>query len=195
MYHLFPPPPLSNYDLLSSGNDEEAAYLMTKKIISYGHVKIGFIYGHKDHSVSHQRYHGFHKALMESDIEVKQPWIFKGDFSFNSGYTAAQSLFNLKSKPSALFCSNDSMAAGVIKFAYQNRISIPQKLSITGFDDSMIAEEIWPSLTTVKQPVKDMADHAVQCIISLIDPMSNKVPLTKIFPSKIIMRESLVQKG
>ncbi len=191
---LIAPPTLSKFELWASGNDEEAAMAMTNKIIALGHKKIGFVYGHKDHSASHQRYYGFHKALMEADIAINQNWIFKGDFSFDSGYKAAQSLFKLRSRPSALFCSNDSMAAGVIKYAYQNNKSIPKDLSITGFDDSMIAEEIWPSLTTVRQPVEAMAKHAIECIISKIDPMSHKVPFSKVFPAEIITRESLIKR-
>jgi LacI family transcriptional regulator len=76
----------------------------------------------------------------------------------------------------------------------KNNKSIPKDLSITGFDDSMIAEEIWPSLTTVRQPVEAMAKHAIECIISKIDPMSHKVPFSKVFSAEIITRESLIKK-
>jgi LacI family transcriptional regulator len=115
----------------------------------------------------------------------------QGNFSFESGYKLAQELLKKKNKPTAIFCSNDSMAAGVIKYCYQKGIEIPKQLSVTGFDDSMIAQEIWPSITTVRQPVAKMSKHAASALINKISGNGSSKDLTKTFKSEIVLRESL----
>lgn len=83
------------------------------------------------------------------------------------------------------------MAAGVIKYCYQKGIIIPDQLSVTGFDDSMIAQEIWPSISTVRQPVEKMAEHAAKSLIAKIAGDDSRQNLTKTFKSELILRESL----
>ena len=184
-------PPNKSYEVWSAATDNDAAYAMTNKIVAMGHTKIAFIKGHKDHSASKARFEGFCKSLEEHGIASDSDMIMQGNFSFESGYKLAQELLKKKNKPTAIFCSNDSMAAGVIKYCYQKGIEIPKQLSVTGFDDSMIAQEIWPSITTVRQPVAKMSKHAASALINKISGNGSSKDLTRTFKSEIVLRESL----
>ncbi len=164
-----------------SSNDYDASYEMTEKIISLGHKKIGFVKGHEMHSASSLRFNGFINAMDEHSLERNFDWIIQGDFSFESGFQAGEKIFSSAEQPTAIFASNDSMAAGVMK---------SDELSIVGFDDSPTAEQVWPSLSTVKQPVNEMALHAAKLLIGEFDGLTEKT-VSKEFKSEIIIRESL----
>ena len=163
---------------------------MTEKIISLGHKKIGFVKGHEMHSASSLRFNGFINAMDEHSLERNFDWIIQGDFSFESGFQAGEKIFSSANQPTAIFASNDSMAAGVMKSAQMKKILIPDELSVVGFDDSPTAEQVWPSLSTVKQPVIEMALHAAKLLIGEFDGLTEKT-VSKEFKSEIIIRESL----
>ncbi len=170
-------------------NDKKSAYEMTQHLISLGHVDIGFILGHPHHAVTAQRYNGYKKALSDNGLALKKQYIVEGRFDFSSGEKAARNLLGLKKPPTAIFASNDHMAAGVMKVANQKNILLPSQLSIVGFDDSPISEHIWPSLTTVRQPFKLMANKAIEMLIKCIrkEPLEIKFQETE---SILIVRES-----
>ena len=173
-----------------SSNDYDASYEMTEKIISLGHKKIGFIKGHEMHLASSLRFNGFISAMDEHSLERNFNWIIQGDFSFESGFQAGKKIFSLAEQPTAIFASNDSMAAGLMKSAQMKKILIPDELSIIGFDDSPIAQQLWPSLSTVRQPINEMAIHAAKLLIGEFDGLIEKT-ISKEFQSAIIIRESL----
>lgn len=174
-----------------SSNDYDATYAMTNKIISKGHTDIGFIKGHHKHSASSLRYKGFSDALVQMNIPVKSEWVKEGDFSFDSGFNAGLEILESLLCPSVIFASNDYMAAGVMKAAQMKGIKIPSDLCIIGFDDSPIAEQLWPSLSTVRQPVKEMACHAAKILLGDVDGLSQQTE-SREFKSELILRESLV---
>lgn len=146
-------------------NDEEMAYKVTRYLISLGHNEIGFVKGHVDHPVSALRFNGFQRALSENGIPLKQKFVVEGVFDFASGEDAGRKLLSLDERPTAIFASNDYMAAGILKVASQRKISVPHDLSVVGFDNAPISEYIWPSLTTVKQPIFQMAAKATQLLL------------------------------
>lgn len=147
-------------------NDELASYEMTQYLISLGHVHFGFIKGHPQHNSAALRFSGFKKAINEAHLKVTQQWIDTGDYTFNSGERCARKILSQIQKPTAIFCCNDYMAAGVLKVAKQMEISVPHQLSVTGFDDAPISSYIWPSITTIRQPVAEMAQRAAQLLLS-----------------------------
>jgi LacI family transcriptional regulator len=174
-----------------SSNDYDATYAMTNEIISKGHTDIGFIKGHHKHSASSLRYKGFSDAVVQMNIPINSEWVKEGDFSFDSGFNAGLEMLNSPLRPSVIFASNDYMAAGVMKAAQMKRIKIPSELCIIGFDDSPIAEQLWPSLSTIRQPVEEMACHAAKILLGTVDGLSEKTE-SKEFKSELILRESLV---
>ncbi|RKQ71860.1 LacI family transcriptional regulator [Litorimonas taeanensis] len=170
-------------------DDVLAAEKMTQFLIDQGHSSIGFIKGHTDHSAASLRYEGFRNAMAEAHLTVHSHEVKQGDFTFQSGVTAATALLADKSdRPSAIFASNDEMAAGVVSVAAKLGIDIPSELSVVGFDDTPLARLISPQLTTVQQPIYDMGYEAVRM---LIDPAENtKPPKTQELDFKLIIRDS-----
>ena len=151
-----------------TNNDQEISYKVTQYLISLGHQKIGFIKGHPQHNVSKQRFNGFQQAMSEAGLEVHDDYVTEGLFDFDSGEICAKQLLALRDPPTAIFASNDYMAAGVLKVANMMNISVPKQLSVTGFDDAAISRHTWPSITTVQQPVKIMAYKALELLVKQI---------------------------
>ena len=189
-YSVIAPSTLNTESLYVSSNDYEAAFTLTSQIIKHGHKDIGFIKGHPKHSASHLRFNGYLDAMKSHGIEKNDQWIKQGNFSFKSGFDAGVEIFHAEKIPTAIFASNDSMAAGIMKSAQMKGMKVPNDLSLAGFDDSPIAHQIWPALTTVKQPVEKMAAHAAKILIAKFDGLAEQTK-SKEFKSELIMRESL----
>jgi LacI family transcriptional regulator len=149
-------------------NDFEAAAAMTRHLISIGHRNIGFIIGAVNQTASAQRHAGFVAALREAGLTVRPEWVKQGSFSYRSGLLAAEELLMAADHPSAIFASNDDMAAAAIAVAHRLRLDVPKDLTIVGFDDTPLATTIWPALTTVRQPVAAMARKAIELLLEEI---------------------------
>jgi LacI family transcriptional regulator len=146
-------------------DDRRAAHDMTAYLLSLGHRRIGFIKGHQDHSAAPLRHQGYLDAMAEAGVEVNPSWVQPGAFSFRSGFGAAERLLALPERPTAIFASNDDMALAVMAVANRMGLTVPRDLSVAGFDDSPIAQVIWPQLTTVRQPVSEMGAAAATILI------------------------------
>lgn len=147
-------------------DDEAAAFAMTSRLIELGHKKIAFIKGRARTSTTRKRERGYSKAVKEIGLETSSQYIVQGALTFKSGFEVAEHLFAMKDRPTAIFASNDEMAAGVIAATYKHGLSVPNDISVAGFDDAEIASAIWPQLTTIKQPIADMSKEAVRILIS-----------------------------
>jgi LacI family transcriptional regulator len=99
-------------------------------------------------------------------LAVDPELVHQGEFTFASGVEAAHRLLSRRTRPSAVFASNDDMALGVLASAQRLGLSVPGDLSIAGFDDSTAAGLVWPPLTTVRQPMDEMARVAVEMLIA-----------------------------
>ena len=177
-------------DSISIGsNDGFAAYEITKLLISLGHRDIAFIKGHPDHSATEQRFLGYKQALAESGIAYTDGLVDEGNFSYHSGEDSARRILNLSPRPSAVFASNDYMAAAVLKVASQLKLAVPHDLSIAGFDNAPIARHIWPGLTTIAQPVEQMTHIAVTKLIEQIKQPDDEIYKENL-PATLITRES-----
>ena len=143
----------------------KAAREMTSYLISLGHRRIGFIKGHPNQSVSAQRLQGFLDALSAAGIDADESYIEQGYFSYRSGLTAAERLLARDPRPTAIFAANDDMAAATLAVAHRLGIDVPGELSIAGFDDTLIAATLWPSLTPIRQPIAAMARASVDLLL------------------------------
>ncbi len=142
----------------------QAAYDMTSHIISLGHERIGFIVGNPHQSASAQRLAGFSTAMADANLEVPPEFVAQGLFSYRSGLDAAERLLSRAQGVTAIFASNDDMAAATVAVAHRRHLDVPADISVTGFDDTAIASTIWPELTTVRQPIGDMSRRAVELL-------------------------------
>lgn len=147
-------------------DDQRAASEMTRYLIGLGHRRIGFVCGPPGHSATHKRFEGYREALAEAGIPFEEELIAHGDFLPPTGRAAAEKLLAGRARPTAIFASNDAMAFGVMAAAQQRGMSIPLHLSVAGFDDLPTASVIWPSLTTVRQPIVEMACAATEMLIA-----------------------------
>ena len=145
-------------------DDVAAAREITEYLLNLGHRRIGYIRGHPDHSASGKRYQGYCEALAKYSLEPDEDLIRQGFFDYSSGLQAAESLLDMEIPPTAIFASNDDMAAAIVAAAYRRHIDVPQQLSIVGFDDAPIAAIISPQLTTVRQPISELAARAVSLL-------------------------------
>lgn len=145
-----------------------AAQEMTRYLLSLGHRKIGFILGHPRQIDSAQRYEGFNAALKEAGLSAQSAWVKQGYYTYRSGLIAAESLLSHADRPTAIFASNDEMAAGALAAAHKLKLDVPSDLSIVGFDDTPLASAIWPSLTTIRQPVDTLTRLALSLLLGEI---------------------------
>lgn len=145
-----------------------AAHAMTRHIVSLGHTRIGFIKGSPDQLASELRLNGFLDAMDEAGLEVAEQLIVPGLFSYRSGLEAAEKLLSLPGRPTAIFASNDEMAAATIATAHRYGIDVPRDLTVCGFDDTLLATTIHPEITTIHQPIADMSHAALDLLVSTI---------------------------
>jgi LacI family transcriptional regulator len=148
-------------------DDYAASREVTAHFIKLGHRRIGFILGHPGHGATEQRYLGFVDEMRAHQIPVVPELVQTGNFVFADGLICAERMLRAASPPTAIFASNDDMAAAVISMARKVGLDLPSQLSVAGFDDAPLAAMIWPELTTVRQPVADMARRAADLIIQL----------------------------
>jgi LacI family transcriptional regulator len=149
-------------------DDHAAAVAMTRHILSLGHSRIGFIIGKPDQTASAQRLAGYKAALAEADIPVDNALIRQGLFTYRSGLKAAEQLLSLAKPPTAIFASNDDMGAATVAVAHRHHLDVPKGLTVCGFDDTEFARSIWPELTTIRQPIADMAKAAMLLLLKKI---------------------------
>ncbi|AZZ97954.1 LacI family DNA-binding transcriptional regulator [Pseudoalteromonas sp. R3] len=170
-------------------NDEQGAYELTEHLIALGHTDIAFIKGHPDHSATENRFNGYKRALEHHQIPLQERLVAEGNFSYHSGADSARAILDMTPRPSAVFASNDYMAAAVLKLATQRQLRVPEDLSIAGFDNAPIARHIWPGLTTIAQPVEEMTRLAVEQLIMQISEPQEQV-YQRVLEARLITRES-----
>ncbi len=146
----------------------QAAYDLTSYLIDLGHRRIGFIKGHPAHSSSAARYEAYKAALSDAGIRLDSSIVANGSFNFHSGVVGAGKILNATRPPTAIFASDDDTAVGVMHYAHDQGIDIPAQLSVAGFDDVPISRYIWPTLTTVRQPIQLMGAKAAELLFDAI---------------------------
>ena len=158
---LVAPPETSADEAAVAIDDEAAAAAMTAHLAGCGHERIAFIAAPEEHRTGRRRTDGYRRALAEAGLAVPDGYVERGAFTYRSGMEAAARLLALPVPPTAIFAANDDMAAGALAAAHQAGLTVPTDLSVAGFDDTGMATTVWPQLTTVRQPIADMAARAV----------------------------------
>jgi LacI family transcriptional regulator len=148
-------------------NNFEASRAMTRHLLELGHTRIAFINGNPNQTASGQRFHGYVEAMTEAGLSVDADQVAQGYFTYRSGLEAAGKLL-VSAKPTAIFASNDDMAAATMAVAHRGGLEVPGDLSVAGFDDTPLATAVWPELTTIRQPIAEMAREAVRLLVEQI---------------------------
>ncbi|MES1158660.1 MAG: LacI family DNA-binding transcriptional regulator [Terricaulis silvestris] len=178
-------------------SDREAAAAMTQYLLDLGHREIGFVKGHDRHGAAHLRFDGYLSAMRAAGVAVPDDLITQGDFSFQSGFECAKILLARAPRPTAIFCSNDEMALGVMSVAHREGLNVPRDLSIAGFDDAPSASVVWPPLTTIHQPIFEMAEAAAEMLIAKKSAQGaeSAPPRSRTLAFSLVERESTAPPG
>jgi LacI family transcriptional regulator len=163
--------------------------LATEYLLSLGHRRIAIISGISTIRASQERIVGYRTTLEEAGIAVDPELIRPGAFKQHTGYEQTCALLSLPEPPTAIFAGSDTQAMGVYSALRAHGISIPDGMSVVGFDDVSIASLVTPTLTTVRQPLMEMGRVATTMLLKLIagEPLdSMRVELT----TTLIVRES-----
>ncbi len=150
--------------------DEVAAgHTVAAHILSLGHRRVGVILGDPSHAASRGRMEGYRQAFKEVGVPIDDSLVGTGDFTYDVGYRVALELLDRPLRPTAILAQNDDMAVAAIAAARDLGLSVPQQLSVAGFDNSEVSRTAWPPLTTVHQPVREMAWDAANRLIAALD--------------------------
>ncbi len=151
-------------------DDRDAAYAITEHLIQLGHERIGFLWGGTAHLSSFERYKGYRRALERYGVKPDETLVLPGDYSFDDGFRGTRKLLSLGRRPTAIFGSNDEIAAGALVAAKSLGVDVPNELSIAGFEDSPFSRQSWPALTTARQATEEIARAATLLLIAELRP-------------------------
>ena len=171
-------------------DDVGATRAVIDHLVGLGHRRIGIVRGDPSHASAAARLEGYRAGLAAYAVAIDPDLEVTGAYTFASGYEAGRILLGLSDRPTAIFASNDDMAAGVLNAAYEAGVTVPDALSVVGFDDSNIASVVWPRLTTIHQPIRDMAREATGALLALIEDKPGGAP-----PPHLAMPYELVIRG
>ncbi len=138
-----------------------------KHLIQKGHRKIAFIKPLDRYRVANDRFKGYKDALNEANIEFDEKLVYEGDYHVDSGFAAAEFFVkNVATKPTAIVSSTDLMAIGAMQYLQRAGFRVPKDIAVAGFDDIHLSDFITPALTTIKQPLADIAREAIKLFIN-----------------------------
>ncbi|ACG78865.1 transcriptional regulator, LacI family [Phenylobacterium zucineum HLK1] len=163
-----------------------------RHLAELGHTRIGFISGPASFRSSHERRSGFEEALNEHGLTLSRTYVAEGAYTFDSGVERGRELLAIEPRPTAIFAANDEMAAGVLQAARQAGLRIPEDLSVVGFDDFQIASRLWPALTTVRTPTREIGRLAVERLLGRDDDVRD--PKNRL-PSLVVRDSTAPLKG
>jgi LacI family transcriptional regulator len=172
-----------------SSTNWQGAYDATEYLIRLGHQRIGFITGIQQLHSSRERLDGFTHAMRDARLEIDENLIATGNFEKNSGYEAARQLLSLEERPTAIFASNDVMALGAMDAIREAGLSIPEDISVIGFDDIPETLISYPKLTTVHQPLEKMGQVGVKLLLDQIENLE-RLPRRMTLATQLIIRDS-----
>jgi LacI family transcriptional regulator, galactose operon repressor len=186
---LNPHHPVDGCSTISVANFQGAVDVVSH-LIRNGHRSIGIVKGPKGNMDAEERLRGYRHALRKSGFEANPAFEFAGDFSEASGFMAGQDIAKLRSRPSAVFATNDGMATGLLSALRQHGVDVPQDIAVVGFDDIPIAQFLNPGLTTVHVDAFALGQHAVQMLVGTLRGTEPAPPRHETLPVKLILRHS-----
>ncbi|POF33699.1 LacI family repressor for deo operon, udp, cdd, tsx, nupC, and nupG [Roseibium marinum] len=158
-------------DLPSVRSDNNrGARLAVRHLYELGHRKIAHVTGPEDNVLTHARREGMLAERERLDLPFREEWIIRGDFSLNSGRNAVEKILAMDERPTAVFCASDQVAFGLISTLAANGISVPEDISVIGFDDIELSEYYVPGLTTIRQDRRALGVQAAALLLQGMDP-------------------------
>lgn len=169
----------------------QAAERAVKHLYDFGHRRIGHISGPSRNTFPHERLVGFRKAMFEHRLELREDWIFPGEYTMDSGRAAARHFAASNEMPTAIFAANDEMAIGLISTLKQLGFEVPRDVSVIGFDDIGVSQNYAPPLTTMRQPREQIGRIATETLINILEGnISDPGPVRVVLRNELVIRES-----
>jgi LacI family transcriptional regulator len=176
-------------DLVSVDVENRAgAHDAVAHLLELGHRRIGLINGQLQMEAAQARRDGYKQALLEAGIPIDPDLMVEGFYSEQASYGATLTLLDLAERPTAIFAASDGMAVGALRALHDSSVRVPEDIALVGYDDLPLAAVSTPPLTSVHQPVPDMAAHAVRLLIEQIRG-EGPVPSVRL-PTRLVVRES-----
>lgn len=169
-------------------HDAEGARQAARHLAQLGHRRIAHIHGPKTFRSAHERLAGFRAGLAEFGLELSEQLTRAAGYTYESGAQAARSLFALVERPTAVFAGNDEMAIGCYTAAREAGLRIPEDVSIVGFDDTPMAARMWPPMTTVRLPIREMGREAAEALLRAVEDRGGGA--NRSFSPELMVRES-----
>jgi DNA-binding LacI/PurR family transcriptional regulator len=139
---------------------------------------------------------GYRRALVEANIRTREDYIVEGDFRFAGGSVAAARLLALDESPSAVFVCNDMMAIGALQAFRTARVRVPEDISVVGYDDIPLACAVTPALTTIAQPIVEMATLSIEMLMTrMLGSGERTNARRRVLEPRIVVRESCREFG
>jgi LacI family transcriptional regulator len=173
-------------------DDTAAARDMTRHLAALGHARIGFITGNPRQASAARRLEGYRQGLQQAGLPFDEALVAPGQFDYRSGLEATSALLAQVPRPTAIFASNDDMAAAAIAVAHRHQLDIPRDLAVCGFDDTAQARTVWPELTTVRQPIREMTAWAVATAADMVRARRSEggEAARRVMPYELVRRDS-----
>lgn len=179
-------PSLPGYGIPVPVSDFAVSKELMQHLLSLGHRRIGLIAPPLPANATEERVQAYHAALLEAGIPFDDALVIRGNFAFSTGVDATRTLLALENPPTAIFATCDTMALGTLAVCVERGIKVPDQLAIAGFDDNPEACQVFPALTTVHQPIEEVARVAVEAAIS-------GIPVELDFKHRLVVRGSTVR--
>jgi LacI family transcriptional regulator len=172
-------------------DDRRAGYELGAFLLETGHRSFAYIDGPEDHISAGLRLDGFLGAMEDAGISSSAVRVLKGNFTFRAGVDLSAQVLSSVPLPSALVCANDDMAAGALFSAHKLGLNIPADVSVTGFDDTPVSEIVWPPLSTIHQPLRQIGAKAVETLVGIIQQKPEAAGTASVYvPFQLIERAS-----
>lgn len=181
----------SNFDSVKIDN-YYGAYAAVDYLIEKGYKRIAHIRGNQASMMAVQRKEAYRDCLKAHDLPHKKEYEVDGNYQLEGGYAAIQQLLSLQERPDAVFCANDMSAIGVLRYLIEEGLRVPEDIAIVGYDDVTVASLVTPALTTVRQPVMELAKIATQVLLERINMKDEERHITKsiVLKSELVIRKS-----
>jgi LacI family repressor for deo operon, udp, cdd, tsx, nupC, and nupG len=170
-------------------DNRAAAYGMTQHLVSLGHRSIAYVSGPASNILERERFQGFKDGLETAGLPFDPALVLPGDYTIEAGVRAGQDLVARPTRPTAVFCTSDEMAIGLMRTLFSAGLRVPEDISVAGFDDIEFAAVAEPPLTTIHQPRRELGQAAASALIELLQgrPSPKRIRLE----TELVIRDSV----
>lgn len=171
-----------------------AAKEATRFLISHGHERVAFISGTNTSLLTKDREAGYRAAMKAAKLPIQEGWVLEGKLTIEGAVKATRGLLNHSTRPTGVVCANDEMAIGALHEIRSAGLSVPEDISVVGFDDIRYSQAVFPPLTTIRQPAEEIGEKAMYRICHAIEAGAPLTPEPELVPHELVIRRSVARR-